>query len=130
MSEPTSYNKHHHKILRIVADHRPSIDRIELLNLACHETKDPCETDDRIDALIHRGALKQRGNRIYFGSNGVIYLDAFEHLAEQQAQQEKQKRFSNKLDVAELFVSAITFVGGILVEHFAQVVDFVVELFR
>lgn len=41
-----------------------------------------------------------------------------EQAAEQQAKQERQQRFENKISIANVFVPLFTFVLGLIVEHF------------
>ena len=60
---------------------------------------------------------------------GVLRLDALEHKAEQDTKNERQRRFQNKISIAQVFVPLITFVIGILVEHFTGIADLISAAF-
>lgn len=54
----------------------------------------------------------------------------FEQRREEQAKNEHQQRFQNKVAVATAFVPAITFVLGLVVEHFAGIMNLFFSLFQ
>lgn len=54
----------------------------------------------------------------------------FEKVHDQESKSERQQRFQNKVSVAQVLVPAITFILGLLVEHFAGVIEFALDLFR
>ena len=60
---------------------------------------------------------------------GLAALERFEHCREKDAKQERQQRFQNKISIASVLVPLVTFFLGILVEHFAGIVAFVLSLF-
>lgn len=50
-------------------------------------------------------------------------------MSRQNAKQEKQQRFENKIAVANLLVPFVTFILGILTEHFG-LIDLIVHFFK
>lgn len=50
-------------------------------------------------------------------------------IARDEAKQEKQQRFENKIAIANLLVPLVTYILGILTEHYAGILDFLVRLF-
>lgn len=52
---------------------------------------------------------------------GENALYAFENEREKQSKAERQQRFQNKVSVASVLVPAITFLLGLLVEHFSGI---------
>ena len=61
---------------------------------------------------------------------GEDALAEFEKVHDQESKSERQQRFQNKVSVAQVLVPAITFILGLLVEHFAGVIEFALDLFR
>lgn len=47
---------------------------------------------------------------------------------DENAKQEKQQRFENKISVAQLFVSAVSFVLGLLAEHWLGITEFILSI--
>ncbi len=60
---------------------------------------------------------------------GADALCAFEQEHQEKAKAERQQRFENKVSVASVLVPLITFFLGLIVEHYAGVVELVVSLF-
>lgn len=52
-----------------------------------------------------------------------------EQKARNEAKQEKQQRFENKIAIANLLVPIVTYLLGILTEHFAGIVELIVQFF-
>lgn len=61
---------------------------------------------------------------------GLSALSCFEKSREEQAKNERQQRFQNKVAVATVLVPAITFVLGLVVEHFAGIMNLFFSLFQ
>ena len=61
---------------------------------------------------------------------GLAALSSFEKSREEQAKNERQQRFQNKIAVATVLVPAITFVLGLVVEHFAGIMSLFLSLFQ
>lgn len=53
-----------------------------------------------------------------------------EEEAKEKAEAKRQQRFQNKLAITQALVPAVTFVIGLLVEHFAGLVQWFVSLFH
>lgn len=53
-----------------------------------------------------------------------------ENEAQEKANSKRQQRFQNKIAVAQVLVPAVTFIIGLLVEHFAGLVRWFVSLFH
>lgn len=50
-------------------------------------------------------------------------------IARDEAKQEKQQRFENKIAIANLLVPLITYILGIITEHYAGIMNFFLRLF-
>lgn len=70
---------------------------------------------------------------IRIDSIGILALQKESEVAadvrRQNAKQEKQQRFENKIAVANLLVPFITFILGILTEHFG-IIELLIELLK
>ena len=53
---------------------------------------------------------------------GLAYLAALEQEVKDRTARERQQRFQNQISVAQVLVPAITFVLGLVVEHFSGIV--------
>lgn len=60
---------------------------------------------------------------------GEDALSEFEQKREQQAQDERERRFNRKISIAQVLVPLITFLLGLLVEHYAGIVSAIVSAF-
>lgn len=59
--------------------------------------------------------------------------DLFEQIQEEReeaSKQEEQQSFENKMSVASLLVSVVTFLAGVLIEHFANIIPFLITVFK
>lgn len=56
-------------------------------------------------------------------------LDEAKKIACNEAKQEEQKRFENKIAIANLLVPIVTYILGLLTEHFAGILGFFLRLF-
>ena len=66
---------------------------------------------------------------IYASQRGKAYLHSQEEMIKQNAKNERQQRFENKISILSILIPLITFILGILVEHWIGFVDFFVSLF-
>lgn len=57
-------------------------------------------------------------------------LAEFEHVRHKETEDERQKRFQNKISVAQVLVPLITFLVGLFVEYYSGVVSFFAPLFQ
>lgn len=59
--------------------------------------------------------------------------EVFEQIQEErtkESKQESQQRFDNKISVASLLIPFVTFILGLLVDHYTNIVSFVISLFK
>lgn len=59
---------------------------------------------------------------------GTDALQEFKEERRKQAQDEKQQRFENQVSVANLLIPLVTFILGLLVEHFSGVINLLLKL--
>lgn len=57
-------------------------------------------------------------------------LQKAQKIARDEAKQERQQRFENKIAIANLLIPLITYILGILTEHYAGIIDFFLQLFN
>lgn len=81
------------------------------------------ETVRYLESLGLAGAREDHGPgrwELTEGGKRVLDVRALQigQAAEQQAKQERQQRFENKISVANVLVPLFTFVLGLIVEHF------------
>lgn len=76
-----------------------------------------------IEKPIGKDTLKLtlHGNLAYESEKEIRYNDTCK---------KKQQRFDNKISVASVLVPTITFFIGVVVEHFAHLVEFLISLFN
>lgn len=65
---------------------------------------------------------------IYASQAGKAYLSSHEEILKQQAKHERQQRFDNKISVLSVLVPLITFLVGILLEHWVGIIDSLISL--
>lgn len=53
---------------------------------------------------------------------GIAALDEFEEVLEKNAKAERQQRFQNQLSIAQTLIAIVTFLLGLIVEHYAGIV--------
>lgn len=56
-------------------------------------------------------------------SLGEDVLSEFEQKREQQAKDERDRRFNQKISIAQVFVPLVTFLLGLVVEHYSGLVS-------
>ena len=104
----------------------------ELKKLQQGPVENPSELDPIIQYLHQQGYieginidtsdLSARPTAWELTMDGKVALEEFEEAREKQAKAERQQRFENKISVASVLVPCITFVLGLLVEHFSGIV--------
>lgn len=67
---------------------------------------------------------------IYTSEAGKAYLHSQEQILEQQAKNERQQRFDNKISVLSVLIPLITFIIGVLIEHWVGLIDSFLSLFQ
>lgn len=102
------------------------------------EQEAPGFTEERIRYLVEQGYLIRKPID-FFGNwagcyslsdKGRVALQEVEEKLRKETEDKKQRRFENKVSIAQIVVPVITFVLGLLVEHYTSVVDFVTALFQ
>lgn len=61
---------------------------------------------------------------------GEDALAEFEKCCQNEAKAERQQRFENKISVASVLVPLITFVLGLIIEHYAGIVGLLLSMFH
>lgn len=61
---------------------------------------------------------------------GLDALLEFEKCRQQEAKAERQQRFDNKVSVASVLVPLITFILGLIIEHYAGIVGLLLSMFH
>ena len=93
------------------------------------------------DKLLIHNALKELQARDYIQllvCSDVFKLtsfgaESFENVQEERdkaTKKESQQRFDNKISIASVLIPSITFLLGILFEHFTDFVAFLISLFK
>ena len=87
--------------------------------------------------LIQDGYLQcsdpKTGSGVRLTSRGeharLAYKEARDKELKEHTDQKKQQRFSNKVAVASVLVPSVTFILGVIVEHYAGIVSLIASLF-
>ena len=96
----------------------------------------PGFTEYRVEELKEQGLLRweyvsYNGNLLpgYFVSDkGKAALEAMKEVRRKEAEDKRQQRFPNQISVAQVLVPLVTFVLGLVVEHYAGLVSGLAEL--
>lgn len=75
----------------------------------------------------HPGSSCMNPTKWEITHKGEDALSEFEQSRQKQAKDERQRRFQNKVSVAQVFVPLITFILGLIVEHYAGLVSGLAE---
>lgn len=108
------------------------IDYVELLNKS-NVDKDYIANESRIKELLRNNYLKGSAepySTITLTDKGQLLLNELQEIANQQANQERQTRFENKISIASVLVPCVTFILGMFVEHCTSIIRFLLHLFR
>ena len=62
-------------------------------------------------------------------SSGVAAYKQLKQERNQDSEKKRQQRFDNKISIASILIKLITFILGLLVEHYAGLVEFLIKLF-
>ena len=68
--------------------------------------------------------------KIYITSKGYARLSELEKIRAQNAERKKQQAFQNKVSIANVLVPLVTFILGMLTEHWSGVVSWLLSLFH
>lgn len=66
----------------------------------------------------------------HISQKGLAVLQQLQEEAEQKAKDERQKRFDNKISVLNVVVPLLTFILGILLEHFSGIITKLISMFQ
>ena len=98
-------------------------------NLVCEECRNPRPIDGSWLGDFYLAGYIDTDCYLHLTvPEGVDALEDFAKSLHKEAKQEKQQRFENKISVAGVLVSFVTFIFGLIVEHFMGIVGFVVDL--
>ena len=61
---------------------------------------------------------------------GLVALSEFEEKRQKAANDERQRRFQNKISVLNVLIPLVTFFLGLVIEHFAGLLDFLTSFFH
>ena len=89
------------------------------------------EIKSAVDDLVILGIIEFNvcSNKYNLTKDGLAIFRLAKKEREQIAKQEKQQRFNNNVSVANLLVPLVTFILGILIEHFADFISFIFSFF-
>jgi len=126
MSTKTISNDEY-EVLKFVRDHY-GCDRIEIIN-----SFNPAERCNEIDGILHslhdRGLLEGLKFPI-LSPSGYAAISAANDTHNEQAKQERDKRFEHKVSVASVLVPLITFILGLFIEYRVDVIGFAISCFH
>lgn len=95
----------------------------------------PGFSEQRVSELKQQGYLNWRyinGQHVgyYISDKGKAALEALEEKRRQEAEAKRQQRFQNQISVAQVLVPLITFVLGLVVEHYTGLISGLSEFLR
>ena len=61
---------------------------------------------------------------------GRAELDKLDKSTKQHAEDKRQQRFQNKISVLNVFIPLITFIIGLIIEHFSSIISRLLSLFH
>ena len=101
-------------------------------NLCNIKLSTPCEAFHAIQELAAMGYI-QRYSHLTIARltpSGAIAYEEAKDEREKQAEEKKQQRFDNKMAIASVLISLISFFSGVIVESQIDLVDWVLSLFH
>lgn len=102
-------------------DHSVSLDELESL-VRCRYVERPIYD-------VQNGVVRYR-NEFSLTLEGLSALEKLEEHLRNEAEEKAYKRRQEKIAVLQVLVPAITFILGLIVEHFSGIVALAFELFR
>lgn len=90
---------------------------------------------ERISQMCKEGLLTKSGwfeeqTTYEVSALGKDALDDFKHQREQESEAKAKDRFDKKIAICNLFISAISFVIGILTEYHVGICEIIAKLFK
>jgi hypothetical protein len=116
-------------ILGVLYKSRPRQEsKINLINL---KFDTPTATGYAIDELIEAKFIKPvlGTDKVELTPSGANAYEEANEERKNQAKQERQQRFENKVSIATVLVPLVTFILGIIVESQVNIVDWILALF-
>ena len=89
--------------------------------------------EDGLFVLTERGkcVLEDHRRKILAASEAELFrLQQTEKEASEKSKQERQQKFENKIAIANLLIPFVTYILGIITEHYTGIIAFLIELFR
>lgn len=95
----------------------------------------PGFSEQRVSELMQQGYLNWRyvnGQHAgyYISDKGKAVLEAREEKRRKESEAKRQQRFQNQISIAQVLVPLVTFVLGLVVEHYIGFVSGLSELLR
>ena len=93
------------------------------------------------DAIYTHNALKELKSKAYIKQltcsdvfklteSGAELFEQLQEEREKESKKEKQQRFDNKISVASVLIPFITFILGIMFEHYTDIASFFLTVFK
>lgn len=122
MITPSEY-----EILKCV-DRYGYVHKYTLLNEHFKRTVSNVKREKLIDGLIHKGYLSRDNApcidpELSLTSEGLIAIEKFDESTYKDAEEKHNNRFNQKIQTAQLALSAISLISGMLIEYFLHVFD-------
>lgn len=135
-----------YRILRYLHREASPVLWSKLLN-DCYILANPAETDAVLKSMLSSGLILTTSpasdpqlSSVSLSGSALLTLlreeerrekesQASKKAANEKAKKERQQRFENKIAIANLLIPVVTFILGILVEHFTGIVRTVINLF-
>ena len=98
------------------------------------EWNSSAEDDEILRFLLSEGLIAPREDIapdfLLITEHGKAGLYDLEQIAAKHTEDKRQQRFQNKISVLTALVPLITFILGLLFDHFLDVVDVIISLFH
>lgn len=91
------------------------------------------EIDTAIKDLVDIKFIKRVIGSTKYKLTSPTGVNAYKQLKkerEQDAKNERQQRFDNKISIASILVPLVTFIFGLLIEHFTSLVSSLLEILK
>lgn len=93
----------------------------------------PPDSKTALRYLLNAGLCQWRvdiqSGLIVITESGKAKLSEAEEAAEQKAKEESQRKFQNKVSVAQVLVPAVTFILGLIVEFRIGIIGVILQVF-
>ena len=113
-------------LLRWIAQQPDAVSHKTMEKLSAPEYSAPRIEELRIDGYIRRSLSIEDDDVVgmyTIADKGLALLQQMEKAREKEAEDKRQRRFQNQVSVAQVLVPAITFVLGLIIEHYAGLIS-------